>query len=338
MTPRIPDRLSVAVAAFLAEKTAELSPYSVKHLRSSLNSLADALADPLLSDVAYDDLRTYADGLRLKYAPGTIKSVIGDIRQFWRWCKKRRYVAKNPAKRLKSPSRRVLLDAAEPKAPPEDHIRLLFDHLAVQLERVVWRDLWGNLCAAPAAEWSYDERHTVRDLFILSFLYETGARAGELWRLGSRSMELAVTRPGPVEPRAVFCAASTGKTGDTRLRFTRATAELWTVWQSVRPPGGEGYAVVGWKPGQPPTPMTTQTLSRMLARRCDRAGIPPFRAHALRHAKVKRGVDAVGLEATSRLIGHSSAVITAGYAIADERELNNAALATGLHVRLWSTR
>lgn len=333
MTPRIPDRLSVAVAAFLAEKTAELSPYSVKHLRSSLNSLADALADPLLSDVAYDDLRTYADGLRLKYAPGTIKSVIGDIRQFWRWCKKRRYVAKNPAKRLKSPSRRVLLDAAESKAPPEDDIQGLLDHLTAQLENVVYRDLFGNLCHALADEWSYDERQAVRDLFILSFLYETGARAGELWRLGSQAMEAAVSGPGPV-----YRAASTGKTGDVTLRFTIATAELWAVWNAVRPPGGgtAAYAVVGWKRGRAPAPMTTPTLSKVLARRCRQIGLPPFRAHALRHAKIQRGVNAVGLEATSRLIGHGSAIVTAGYAVAGERELNDAALATGLHGRLWT--
>lgn len=329
----IPDRLSMAVADFLAEKTAELSPYSVRHLRASLSPLVDVLDNPPVAAVTYDQLRTYIDDLHLRYAPGTLKSVVGDIRQFWKWCKKKRRVKRNSAKRLKLPSRRMVAESTKPRAAPEDHIRLLFDHLAGQLSRVVYRDLFGNLCAASAAEWAYDERHTVRDLFILSFLYETGARAGELWRLGSRSMELAVGGPGPV-----YCAASTGKTGDTRLRFTLSTAELWTVWQSVRPPGGEGYAVIGWKPGHLPVPMTTQTISRMLARRCERAGVSPFRAHALRHAKVKRGVDAVGLEATSRLIGHSSAVITAGYAIADERELNNAALATGLHVRLWATR
>lgn len=326
-----PDRLSEVLAAFLAEKTAELSPYSVIHLRSSLNPLVRALADPPITAVTYADLRGYADDLYRRYRPGTIRPIVGDIRQFFRWAKRRGYVAKNPAKRLKPPSRRVLNAAALPRAAPESDISRVFDHLAGQLARVVGRDLFGNLCAAPVADWSYDERQAARDLFILSFLYETGGRAGELWRLGAVAMDNAIATPGPV-----YCVITTGKTGDTALRFCRSTAELWAVWRAVRPPGCD-YAIVSWKPGQSPAPMTTQSISKMLARQCARAGIAPFRAHALRHAKIQRSVSAVGLETTSRLIGHGSAVTTANYVTpVSERDLCAAALATGLLTRLWS--
>jgi len=321
--------LSAAIAAFLAEKSAELSPYSVTHLRGSLSRLAVALSNPPLSSITYDILRGYVDGLYLRYKPGTVKPVIGDIRQFFRWSKKRKLLDRNPAKRLKMPSRRAVVESSDSKSADEGDVRRVLDYLAVRLARVVWRDLFGNLTAAPVGEWSYHERQTARDLFILSFLYETGARAGEIWRLGAQAMESAVAGPGPV-----YRVTSTGKTGVASLRFTVATAELWTVWNSVRPVSD--YAIVGWQPGGLPAPMTTPTISRMMSRQCERAGVEPFRAHALRHAKVRRGKGAVGLETTSRLIGHGSAVITAAYAVADEEELNAAALATGLERRLWT--
>lgn len=317
--------LSVTVAAFLDEKAVELSPYSVAHLRSSLTALCRTLGDPPVTSVTYSELRGYVDGLYLRYKPGTIKPVVGDIRQFFRWCKKRRQLERNPAKRLKPPRRRV---DGESRAASEDDVCRVLDSLAGRLSRVVWRDLFGNLCASPRDDWSYEDRQTARDLFILSFLYETGGRAGELWRLGVGAMESAIAAPGPV-----YCVVSTGKTGDTVLRFTDATAGLWTVWYGVHP-GGE-FAVAGWRPDGVPAPMSTQGISLMLARQCDRAGVARFRAHALRHAKIRRGKGAVGLETTSRLVGHGSAVVTAGYASAGEDELNAAALATGLTRRLW---
>lgn len=321
-------RLSMVVAAFLAEKAGELSPYSVAHLRASLEPMARALGDAPVDGVTYGDLRAYADGLRLRYKPGTLRPLVGDIRQFWRWAKRRKYVSRNPAKRLRGPSRRVVDEAATPKATPEDDARRVIDYLAGRLSRVVWRDLFGNLCAAPMGEWGDDDRRLARDLFIVTFLYETGARAGELWRLGRRAMVESIAGPGPV-----YRVASSGKTGEVVLRFTTAAAELWSVWEIVHP-GGE-YAVVGWKTGSPPAPMSTQTVGRMLARHCERAGVAPFRAHALRHAKVRRAKAAVGLETASRLIGHGSAVMTAAYGMADEDELHAAALATGLAGRLW---
>lgn len=332
MSPRadeVPDRLSVAVAVFLAERAAELSPYSVIHLRSSLEPMAAAL-DATPAAVAYSDLRGYVDGLHLRYRPGTIRPIVGDLRQFWRWAKRRGYVQRNPAKRLRAPSRRVVAESAEPKAAAEGDVLAVLGYLSGRLSRIVWRDLFGNLCVAPAAEWSEDDRRAARDLFVLAFLYETGARAGELWRLSRRAMVEATAAPGPV-----YRVASSGKTGEVVLRFTLATAEVWSVWDSVRPPG-DGHAVVAWRGDGAPGPMSTTTLSRMLARQCDRAGVPPFRAHSLRHAKVQRGAGAVGLETVGRLIGHGSAVTTAGYSVVRDTELTSAALATGLTVRLWA--
>lgn len=323
------DSLSACVAAFLAERAAELSPYSVIHLRASLTPMAAALGDPPAAAVTYQDLRAYVDGLRLRYKPGTLRPIVGDLRQFWRWAKKRGIVARNPAKRLRGPSRRVVVETATLKAADEGDVRRVLAYLAADLEPLVYRDLFGNLIAAPPAEWSDDDRRHARDLFVLAFLYDTGCRAGELWQLSRRAMVEAVAAPGPV-----YRVASTGKTGEVVLRFTVATAELWSVWECVRPPG-DGYAVVSWGRGHPVGPLSTSTLSRMLSRHCDRAGVARFRAHALRHAKVKRAKAAAGLEVASRLIGHGSTAVTSAYGRGDDGDLTAAALATGLTGRLW---
>lgn len=325
-------RLSASVAAFLVERAAELSPYSVIHLRASLEPMARGLGDVGAGDVTYADLRGYVDGLNLRYKPGTVKPTVGDIRQFWRWAKRRGVIERNPAKRLKAPSSRTVAESAAPKAAPEPDVRRVLDYLAGLLSRVVWRDVFGHVAHAPASQWTYSEQQAVRDLFVLLFLYETGARAGELRTLGSRAIDTALAVPGPV-----WRVAVTGKTGQSVVRFTTATAEVWLVWQAARPAGAREYAVVSFFDRCDATPIADRTtISRIIARRCQQAGVTVFRAHALRHAKVERGVAAVGMEVTSRLLGHSSTQVTAGYYGPRENQLSEAAAKTGLGYRLWT--
>ena len=323
--------LSAAIAAFLLERAVELSPYSVAHLRASLTPMARALGDVPAASVTYATLRAYVDGLRLRYKPGTLRPVVGDLRQFWRWAKKRGMVERNPAKRLKAPSCRVVAASATSKAADEGDVRRVLDHLAGLLARVVWRDVFGNVVTAPASEWTYSEQQAARDLFVLLFLYETGCRAGELRTLGSRAMVDALAAPGPV-----WRVTVSGKTGQQVVRFTVATVEAWSVWRDVRPSGAGEYAVVAFHERCDATPITDRTtLSQIVARRCRQARVASFRAHALRHAKVERGVNAVGLEVTSRLLGHSSTQVTAGYYGRTDGQLSDAAAKTGLGYRLW---
>lgn len=326
-----PGTLAAALRELLTEKRESLSRYSVAHLYHSLHPLIAALGNPPVAAITYTELRTYADSLYLRYKPGTIKPIIGDIRQFFRWAKKRGKVKRNPAKRLKPPGRRVMVDAAESRAAPEGDVLRVVDHLAGQLSPLVYRDLFGNLCAAPVSDWSYERRLALRDLLIVVMLWETGARAGEIWRLSSRAMSEATAAPGPA-----YRVISTGKTSAAALWFTRSTAELWSIWKGVRPAGLSEYALVAWRENRPPSLMTTETISKMLARRCQRAGVKPFRAHALRHAKARRTAQAVGIAAASRLLGHSSLAVTAGYTEVDDSDLSAAVILTGLGKRLWS--
>lgn len=326
-----PESFHVALRAFLLEKDRELSPYSVIHLYASLRPLADFLNNPLLAAVSYADLREYVDGLYRRLKPGTIKPIVGDIRQFFKWAKRRKWIRRNPAKRLQKPSKRTLARTAKPKAVNEATVKQLITHLTDQLSHLVYRGLFG--LHTDTTEWSYEDQERIRDLFIIVFVYETGCRAGELWRLSSRAMDEAVSKSAPV-----YEVVSIGKTGDNLLRFTVATAELWQIWRVVRPPGYDEYAVVGWKKGRAPLPMQTGTISQAIVRRCKAAGLSPFRAHALRHMKIKRSRQLFGLEIASRLIGHSGLEVTSTYGNDEEQEtlLREAATETGLKYRLWA--
>lgn len=322
-----------ALHAFLHEKDKELLPSSVIRLFAALYPLGKALHDSPLAAVSYTDLRDYVDGLYRRYKPGTIKPIVGNIKQFFKWAKKRRYIKRNPAKRLKKPSRRTLARTAKPKAVSEAAIQQVITYLVGRLTPLVYRGLFG-LCT-DATVWGYEDQERIRDLFLITFIYETGCRAGELWRLSTRAMDEACSESGPV-----YEVVSTGKTGDNLLRFTVATAELWQIWQMVRPSGCEDFAVVAWDRDTPPRPMKTATIGKAIARRCKQASVQPaFRSHALRHTKIKRSKKLFGLEITSRLIGHSGLDITSGYGNdedVDERIIE-AAEKTGLPYRLFAS-
>lgn len=306
-----------------------LSEYSVIHLYGSLWPLGEWLENPPLTTVTPRHLRSYCDDLYLRYAPGTIRPMIGDIKQFFTWCKRKQYVPKSPAKRLAKPRRRRPKD----KAAPETAVSGVIVYLVNQLGSLVYRDIFGQLQSSPVAEWGESDMLALRDLFIIAFLYETGARAREVTKLGAMTMQRACR-----EKAQAYTVTSIGKTNDRDLRFTEVTAELWRVWYRVRPSGCEDYAIFSLRPTHPPAPMTSNGISQILARRCQEAETIVFRTHALRHAKVRRARRLVGLEMASLLLDHSSVEMTANYANVEDDEVAEAVKRTGIQGDLWGSQ
>lgn len=306
-----------------------LSEYSVIHLYGSLWPLGEWLKNPLLTTVTGRHLKAYRDDLFLRYAPGTIRPIIGDIKQFFAWCKRKDYITKSPAKRLAKPRPR----RAKDKAAPEAAVTAVIVYLVKKLGSLVYRDLFGQLQFRPAEEWEEPDLLALRDLFAIAFLYETGARARELAKLGSMTMQRACR-----EKQSAYIVTSIGKTNDRDLRFTEVTAELWRVWYEVRPSGCEDYAIFSLRPTHPPAPLTSNGISQILARRCTEVGTAVFRAHALRHGKVRRARRLVGLEMASLLLDHSSVEMTANYANVEDDEVDEAVRRTGIQGDLWGSQ
>ena len=198
------------------------------------------------------------------------------------------------------------------------------------MKHLIYRNDFECLQLASDRKWKYKEQQLLRDLFMIVFLYETGARAKELSQLGTKRMEKSCK-----ELRDTYVVTSIGKEHDRDLRFTNKTAELWRLWNQIRPSTCQDYAVIGWGTGHAPCKLSTNGISQMLVRRCIQAGVWVFRAHAIRHAKIKRSRKQVGIEITSVLIDHSTLDSTRGYANIEEDEIHEATILTGLQYNLW---
>lgn len=321
-----PGSFQEALQKFISKRHRKgLSDYSVIHLYNSLYPMGLELKNPQMTDLTPQKVKGYVDRLWLKYAPGTMRPIIGDLKQFLAWCKKKGYTGKNLGSRLTKPRPRRITS----KAAREADVAAVMSLLAGLLTHRVYRDLFGNLVHDAAANWSEAEILAIRDLFAVVFLYETGGRARELTQLGTKVMERACQTPA-----AAYTVTSIGKTNDRDLRFTDNTAELWRIWSAVRPHECD-YALYSLRPTHPAGPLTSNGLSQILVRRCNEAGVPVFRSHALRHAKVRRARRLVGLEIASLLIDHSSVEMTRNYANVDDGELSEAVVKTGLQRDIW---
>lgn len=307
-----------------------VSQSQISHLFCTLHPMGLALNNPHMRAISAYTLREYQEGLWLKYAPATIRGLVGDIAHFFKWATKKGYYTKkeNPAKRLKKPRHRP----GKSKAAEAENVLTVARFLASKLRRVLYRDVFKNLQNG-GDNWTFDEVKAVRDLFALLFLYETGCRAGELCKLSVRAMNESLFNSSD---QVAYTVVSIGKTGDKPLRFTRATAEVYRIWRDVRADYSP-YALTSWSRGEAAIrPMTTRGLSHMLERRCQQAGVAIFRPHSLRHAKVKRTRLEVGLDLAKELMGHSTIVMTQNYDDITGDELSRAAALTGWNLGdLW---
>ncbi len=314
---------------FLAKREDRLSPSSITHLLYTLRPCGKALNNPPISTVKSRTIKTYVDSLWLKYASGTIRGKIGDLQQFGRWCAKKGHIKKDFARHLKKPKLRTNQPA---KAPQDQNIRQLITHLTNELKPHIFRNVFGLLDSYADHQWSHQQQQSLRDLFIISFLYETGCRAGELCNLSAKALNQATQAPA----KTYTIVTGVGKTNDHDYHFTNTTAELWKLWYTLRPDQNHLHAIYGWRKGGPCTPLLTNGLSQMMVRRCQKANIRPFRAHSLRHAKIKRSRQIVGMDLAQILVDHADPETTWGYAGIDNKELEQAVLSTGLCYDLWS--
>lgn len=314
--------LDEAVKQFLLSRQDEIAPASLWHLYRSLRQHAANLGNPATADITAAAVGTAVADIRSNYSPGTARGVIGDIKQFYAWLHATGRAPVNHGRNLKRPRPPRRKHAAD-----ESDALLLIERMSQQLRPLLFRDLFGGL--QQDGEWRYADYKRLHDLAAIMMLYESGCRAGELCNISAHHLRRSLA-----VGTAVYELTAYGKTGDRNYLFTTTTAELCRLWLAIRP-FQAAATFVSWRPGQPPTKLNSNALAHMLARRCQQAGIRPFRPHALRHAKVIRSRRAVGLELASRLVDHASIATTRAYDYIESDELAAAAASTGHQGIQW---
>jgi integrase len=308
-----------------------ISPHTLARIYYNLQPIGRELDNPPLADLSREWLASYVKKCWLTLAPETMRTKVGDLREFFRWCRKKRLTKTNLAKAI-APVKQKASRYRRARSAEESEIKTTIAYLVEELDGLVCRDSYGELYTADFP-WTYYQQQALRDLFILVFLYETGCRVGELANLGSAAIAAAIK-----SRTAAYTITVLGKTEDRDYYFTTHTAELWQCWQEVRPDDCRQYAVIGWGKGHEAGRLLGNGISQILKRRSGEAGVRPFRGQALRHAKARRGKRLVGLEVTSKLLDHSSTRTTARYGVeGDNDTIHQAAIKTGLQGDLFPT-
>lgn len=277
-----------AVKAFLLYIEASgCRPRTIDTYRQRLRSLTAELGDRQVDDIQAVDLDVWVVHLRRQgkrwtshpvrkareggLSDATLAGRIQSARAFFNYCVERRLVAESPAAHLHKP--RVHPAAGEKAMSIEDLARLV-----------------------DAAE-KKAAKGKPRDLALLNFLVETGARAGETASLTLSHLDLETCE-----------ARVEGKTGRRVVDFTEATANAMRAWLAVRPDVDHEFVFVS-RQGRP---LTTRGMYGALRRLATKGGVEGrFNPHSIRHLVGQTWADQVNLELVRLKLGHSDIHTTA---------------------------
>ena len=235
-------------------------------------------------------------------------------KQFFAFCSREGYVAKNPLADYKVPK------APTPyvKCPTEDELITLLQSIRTRYNAA----LNPAIRSVPVARRTF-LRH--RNTAIIAGLIETGCRVGEL--LGLLMADY--------DPLAKRIAIRKSKTDQPRtVPITSQWVDLVSAWLAVRPKRVDAdFLFIGeYSPqmdasGQP-LPMDVGDFSHLFARQVKYAGLEGITLHSLRHYAATR-IANINFQAAMVLLGHSQAASTRRYTHPSEELVRNVQDAAG---------
>ncbi len=275
--------LSDALSRYVAYlKECQFSEAHIRTVEWRLNRFVKTRPDRDVKSITRTELAEYFIELREGKADGTMAGYTTVHRSFWKFCKKRRWIDKNPAKKLRSwPNEPQVRQPA-----PEADVKKVADALRGFVER-------------------RDQRpRDVRDALLVSLSIDCGGRLGAMCNL-KRSEVLRALERGQVagNGRVVYVATvNQGKTGAAHMEFGEETADLFRLWFRVMPKWETDRVFLNLVTGEP---LIRNSAAKAFVQVCKFAGVPAFRSHAVRKRNVtvvmKELADA---ETAQRYAGH----------------------------------
>jgi integrase/recombinase XerD len=279
------------------------SQNTIELYRWGLELLQDFLEDPKVEDINKNDLQNFMAYLQNEYvyqrpgydpkplAPASIENIWISIRSFYNWARPELGLASRPDKRLKRPGfkpRQIVPFS-------EDEIKALLKATKTKKE------------AKPSDCASYKAKRPTasRDRAILLALLDTGLRVSELARLRIMDInlhtgEVHVMPYGAgrkTQPRTVYLGSAARKAVWRYLNEREETFDEDPVFLT-----------------RENRPMDRNSISWMVKRCGERAGVPNVHPHRFRHTFaiqfLRNGGDVLMLQ---RLLGHSSLEMIKNY-------------------------
>lgn len=207
-------------------------------------------------------------------ALATVKKYAVTVKAFFSWCVKMRLIPHTPADVLKRPT--LPRHIGRDKAVTDEELSAII-------------------------HWVKGTRYGItpaRNLAIVLFLADTGARAGGLYTLTLNRLH--------IEEKTALVIEKGDKTRP--VIFGDACAEALRSWLSLRPPTDNDYVFVTQEGKQ----FNRHSLGSLIRRTAHNAGITrAISPHAFRHRKGHQFADArIAPSIAATALGHSSATIT----------------------------
>lgn len=258
--------LGDAIAMFLSQHRATSAASYGANLKIIAKLIGPTKDIRVISHEHIMEIQRYISSPQKGYADATRTKYVKTLKTFFNWLVKNNFLTESPADFLRVMKVNPYIDPE--KAMTDEELEKLLDY-------VKWR---------------------ARDLALVLFLADTGARAGGAAGLKWRDLDFEGLR-----------GVVTEKGDKTRpVAFGEVCLTALKRWQQRTPESAGEYVFSPLA-----TPMTSASISQVITRACVCAGIRPLGSHSLRHRKGHQFADSrIAPTMAALALGHSDVRVT----------------------------
>lgn len=257
---------------------------------------------------------------RYHLSRATIRSRINAIRRCWRWAEQRRMVPPGSWEHLRTlehvkPGRTAAKETKLVEPVPLAWVKAVLPHLTTPIRACVMLQWWSGMRPSEALTLTGRQLQRTGKIWIYRPLQHKGVWRGRerVVQLGPKAQE--VLRPlikldpdaAVISPLDAFLEVRELKRARRKTKVQPSQLARDARNAKKAPPVGQFYDVNSYRTA--------------IHRACDKAGVPRWSPHRLRHAAAARLFEAGEFEAARAVLGHSRLDMTRHYAASADRRL-----------------